>query len=61
MNIEPGQIWEMYSHPEKRWVRVIVAKVEDSRVRLRYEGLIKFITVELGDMQIKTEVFRPAA
>jgi hypothetical protein len=61
MDIEPGQIWEMYSHPENRWVRVIVTKIEDGRVTLRYEGLVEFITVELEDMQTKTEVFRPAS
>lgn len=28
----------MYSATEKRWVRVVVARIEDDRVTLRYEG-----------------------
>ena len=60
MNIEPGQTWEMYSRAENRWVSVIVTKIEDGRVTLRYEGLVEFIRVELEDMQTKPEVFRPA-
>ena len=60
MNIEPGQTWQMYSRAENRWVSVIVTKIEDGRVTLRYEGLVEFIRVELEDMQTKPEVFRPA-
>ena len=30
MDIEPGQTWEMYPRPDGRWVRVIVAKVQDA-------------------------------
>ncbi len=40
MNIEPGQTWQMYSRAENRWVRVIVTKIDDGRVTLRYEGLV---------------------
>ena len=59
-DIEPGQTWEMYSRPDGRWVRVIVAKVEDAGVLLRYEGMLdEFLTVELADMLTKPEVFRP--
>ena len=61
MNIEPGQTWQMYSRAENRWVRVIVTKIDDGRVTLRYEGLVEFIRVELDEMQTKPEVFRPAA
>ena len=60
MAIEPGQTWEMYSRPDGRWVRLIVAKVEDAGVLLRYEGMLEFPTVELGDMMTKPELFRPA-
>ena len=60
MDIEPGQLWEMYSARERRWVRVVVVKVNDSSVTLRYHGLLEFFTVELIDMQNKPELFRPA-
>ena len=60
-DIEPGQTWEMYSRPEGRWVRVIVAKVAGGGVLLRYEGTLEFLTVELEDMLTKPEVFRPPA
>ena len=60
-DMEQDQVWEMYSRPERRWVRVIVMKIEDGRVALRYEGLVELITVELEDMLTKREVFRPPA
>jgi len=60
-NIEPGQIWEVYSTDENRWNRVIVTKIEDGRATLRYEGVLEFLTVDVGDMQSKPEVLRPAA
>jgi hypothetical protein len=60
MDIEPGHLWEIYSAAEKRWVRIVVAKIEDGRVRVRYQGLLEFFTVKLLDMQNKPELFRPA-
>ena len=50
----------MYSTDENRWSRVIVTKVEDGRATLRYEGVLEFLTVDVGDMQIKPELLRPA-
>jgi len=38
VDIEPGQLWEMCSATEKRWVRVVVTRIEDDRVTLRYRG-----------------------
>ena len=58
MQIALGQRWEMYS--ARRWVPVVVTKIEDDRVRLRYEGLIEFVTVKLVDMETKPELFRRA-
>ena len=60
MDIELGQLWEMYSAASRRWVPALVAKVENGRVTLRYWGLVEFVTVELLDMQNKPELFRPA-
>jgi hypothetical protein len=60
VDIVLGQRWEMYSPRERRWVPVVVAKIEDGRVRLRYQGLVEFVSVELADMQSKPELFRPA-
>jgi len=59
MEIELGQLWEMYSAGERRWVPVVVANIEGDRVTLRYRGLVEFVRVELLDMQ-KPELFRPA-
>jgi hypothetical protein len=56
MDVEPGQLWEMYSTAEKRWVRIVVAKIEDGRVRVRYQGLCEFFTVEQLDIQNKPEL-----
>lgn len=58
--IEPGQTWEVYSEPEGRWVKMIVAKVEGETVTLRYAGVIEFLTVDLADLQAKPDVFRRA-
>jgi hypothetical protein len=58
MDIELGQAWEMYSAKERRWVRVVVAKVDDDRVTLRPQGIIEFFTVELLDIQNKPDLFR---
>jgi hypothetical protein len=51
MNIEPGQAWEMYSAKERRWVRVVVTRLQDDRVTLRYQGIFEFTTVDLSEMQ----------
>ena len=59
MDIEPGQLWEMYSAKERRWVGVVVIKIDDGGVMLRYRGLLEFFTVDLLDMQ-KPELFRPS-
>ena len=59
-NVETGQVLEMYSSGENRWVRVFVAKIDDDRVTLRYEGSMEFMTVELADIESKPDVFRPA-
>lgn len=59
MDIEPGQLWEMYSAKERRWVGVVVIKIDDGDVMLRYRGLLEFFTVDLLDMQ-KPELFRPS-
>ena len=58
-NVETGQVWEMYSSGENRWVRVFVAKIDDDRVTLRYEGRMEFMTVELADIESKRDVVRP--
>jgi hypothetical protein len=49
VDIEPGQLWEMYSATEKRWVRVVVARIEDDRVTLRYEGVLEFFTLDMWE------------
>ena len=59
MNIKPGQAWEMYSAKERRWVRVIVTRLQDDRVTLRHQGVFEFITVDMAEMQ-NAERFRPA-
>ena len=59
MEIELGQLWEMYSADTRRWVPVVVAKIEGDLVTLRYRGLTEFVRVELADMQ-NPERFRPA-
>jgi hypothetical protein len=59
VDIEPGQLWEMYSATEKRWVRVVVGRIEDDRVTLRYEGVLEFVTLDMWEIQ-NPERFRPA-
>ena len=59
MEIERGQLWEMYSAAEKRWVRVIVTRLQDDRVTLRHQGIFEFVTVDLAEMD-NAERFRPA-
>ncbi|SRR6266704_1472633 len=60
INVEQDQVWEVYSSHENRWVRAIVFKIQDDRATLRYEGILEFITVDIGDMLSKPELFRPA-
>ena len=60
INVEQDQVWEVYSSHENRWVRAIVFKIQDDRATLRYEGILEFITVDIGDMLGKPELFRPA-
>lgn len=57
-DIAPGQVWELCSRGEHRWVRVIVSKVEDGLVTLRYEAVLEFITLDLAELQ-DPERFRP--
>jgi len=58
VTVEQGQVWEMYSATEHRWVRVVVAKIEDGNAILRYEGFLELTTVDVEDMQNKPELFR---
>jgi hypothetical protein len=58
MDVELNEAWEMYSAGAGEWVRVIVTKIEDGEVTLRYEGVLEFITVDLADMD-NHERFRP--
>jgi hypothetical protein len=59
LDIEPGQLWEMYSAREKRWVQVVVVKVDDGGVTLRYRGFLEFFKVDPLNMH-KPELFRPS-
>ena len=61
VDIEPGQIWEIYSQGGRRWERVVVIDIHDGDVKLRYEGVLEFITVELVDMVNRPDRFRRAA
>jgi hypothetical protein len=60
INVEHDQVWEVYSSHENRWVRAIVFKIQDDRATLRYEGILEFVTVDIGDMLSKPELFHPA-
>ena len=59
-DVEVGQVWEMYSATEGRWVRVMVTKIDGDLVMLRYEGVIEFITIPIDDLKNKPDVFRRA-
>ena len=50
MDIERGQLWDMYSARENRWMPVVVVKVEEESVTLRPKGFIEFFTVPRADM-----------
>ncbi len=45
--VAPGQVWEMYSKIETRWLRVIVASVEGDEARLRYEASYEFVVSDM--------------
>jgi hypothetical protein len=55
-----GQVWEVYSPQQNQWSRVIVAKIQDQEVILRYDGTLELLRVTLDDMQDK-ERFHLAA
>jgi hypothetical protein len=59
-DVEPGQVWEIWSVNEGRWLRAIVMKVEDGEATLRYEGFLELVTFKLSDLQNTPERFRPA-
>jgi hypothetical protein len=58
-DIKRGQVWEMYSQGGRRWERVIVIEIRHDEVKLRYEGVIEFVTVARSEME-DPERFRPA-
>ena len=58
--VEQGQVWEMYSSTERRWLRVVVTKIEDGKAILRYEGILEFTTAEIEKMENNRELFRPS-
>ena len=60
-NTEIGSAWEVYSPHENRWVRVVVAKVDDGQVTMRYEGTLELFTVDISDLQDSPERFRVCA
>ena len=60
MDIEQGQVWEVYSARDRRWERAVVTKVDGAQATLRYEGLLEFLTVELSELQNNPELYRQA-
>lgn len=57
-DIALGQVWEIYSDRERRWVRAVIAKQEDEQVTLRYEGSLELITVNAEDLHNDSAHFR---
>lgn len=53
-----GQAWETYSSNERRWVRVIVAKIDGDQITLRYEGTLELLTVSVDELENNPERFR---
>ena len=49
----------MYSNLENQWIQVVVTKVEDDIVTIRYLGILEFFTVRALDMQDNENLFRP--
>jgi hypothetical protein len=60
MNIEPGEVWEVYSARDKRWGRAVVTKVDGDKATLRYEGLLEFLTVDVTDLLSQPDSYRRA-
>lgn len=60
MDIEAGQVWEVYSARDKRWERAVVTKVDGAQATLRYEGLLEFLTLDLSELQSNPELYRRA-
>jgi hypothetical protein len=60
VDIELGEVWEMYSRGGQRWDRVRVTTIDDGLVKLRYEGVLEFETVDLLDMVNSPDRFRRA-
>jgi hypothetical protein len=58
-DVTPGQVWEIHSGGNGRWVRAIVTKIDGDQVTLRYEGLLEFLTVPVSELQGNSEMFRP--
>jgi hypothetical protein len=58
--VELGQVWELYSPAEGRWVRVIVAKIAGDLATRRYEGTFQFLTVDVMGLQSNPNVSRRA-
>jgi len=58
--VVPGQVWEVYSKIETRWLRVIVTSVEGDEARLKYEGSYEFVTLNVSDMENRPDMFRRA-
>lgn len=58
-DIQEGEVWEMYSTAERRWVLVIVTKLDNEDVTLRHEGVLEFLTVRAEEMRDNPERFRP--
>jgi hypothetical protein len=59
-DVVAGQVWEIHSDGDSRWVRAVVTKIDGDQVTLRYEGLLEFLTVSLSELQGNSELFRPA-
>jgi hypothetical protein len=57
-DVQQGQAWEMYSTAEGRWIPVIVVKLEDEDVILRYVGVLEFLTVKAEEMYNDPKRFR---
>ena len=60
MDIQPGQVWQVYSARDRRWERAVVTKVDGGQATLRYEGLLEFLTVGVAELQDNPELYRRA-
>lgn len=52
-----GQVWEVYSDRENRWVRAVISKQEDDEITFRYEGTLEIFTVNRQNLS-NSEHFR---